>query len=419
MKLTKINESKKSARKIGLKEAAEHESNMRKLKSIYRKYAKLDEKTKVTEENLNCSALSRVAETYACNEDVLKEALLQEAAEQEVTTLNDIKNEEEVGELWEALDDCLKQAKKSYGKRLNLMVIGRAGFGKSEIVEQWCDANGLNLYKVDTPNKDREFFTGIPARDADDPRKATVLKMSTFEKNVTTPNTVVFFDEYNRAKDSIRGLLHNLLTDFAIEDADAPGGLRSIKDTVLFFVLAQNPSGAIYRGAKPVEPSEITRARTIEIHPNAAQHLAYLTKYYNSIINNPNLPSEEILENKGKLALATKLLSDPDFEYSSEEDEEEYYDEMQRGRWKPLNYRSLHQALEASDGKKAKLIKVWNQFCAVDKKGMIENILSDYVDIADKANDLVVDGETDSDVFSKRSSNSSRLKDLYGNKIKI
>lgn len=149
--------------------------------------------------------------------------------------------------------------------------------------------------------------------------------MSTFEKNISIPNTIVFMDEYNRAKENIRGLLHNLLTDFKIEDADAPGGLRSIKDTVLFFVLAMNPSGSSYRGAKPIEPSEASRARTIEINPDPEKHLAYLIKYYNSIINNSK-NEKDILENKGKLALAKAILSDPSFEYSSEEDEEEYFE---------------------------------------------------------------------------------------------
>lgn len=400
MKLNKITQPKV------LKESTN--KTIDELKSIYRKYARMDESTKINKDNLNSSALTRVAEAYACNEDVLKEALLQEADKEEVVTLDDIKDEEEVSELWEALDDCLKQAKKSYGRRINLLVIGRAGFGKSEIVEQWCDANNLNLYKVDTPNKDREFFTGIPARDSDDPRKATVLKMSTFEKNISIPNTVVFMDEYNRAKENIRGLLHNLLTDFKIEDADAPGGLRSIKDTVLFFVLAMNPSGSAYRGAKPVEPSEITRARTISVNPDRLKHLAYLTKYYNSIINNSK-DEEDILENKGKLALATALLSDSSFKYSSEEDEDEYFEEMQRGRWIPLNYRSLHQALEASDGKKAKLLRIWNQFAARDKKGMIENILSDYVDVQDKANDALKYG-SESNVFAKSKTNIEKLK---------
>lgn len=46
------------------------------LKSIYRKYARVNESTKITNKNLNSSALTRVAEAYAFNEDVLKEALL-------------------------------------------------------------------------------------------------------------------------------------------------------------------------------------------------------------------------------------------------------------------------------------------------------------------------------------------------------
>ena len=68
MKLNKITQPKV------LKENAN--KTIDELKSIYRKYARMDESTKINKDNLNSSALTRVAEAYACNEDVLKEALL-------------------------------------------------------------------------------------------------------------------------------------------------------------------------------------------------------------------------------------------------------------------------------------------------------------------------------------------------------
>lgn len=86
---------------------------------------------------------------------------------------------------------------------------------------------------------------------------------------------------------------------------------------------------------------------------------------------------------------------------------------MQKGRWTPLNYRSLHLALEASDGKKDKLLRIWNQFAAREKKSMIETILSDYEDVQDKATDAISD-PSESDVFAKTKTNREKLKAKFG-----
>ena len=68
--------------------------------------------------------------------------------------------------------------------------------------------------------------------------------------------------------------------------------------------------------------------------------------------------------------------------------------------------------MEASRGKKDLLLKKWDENTAYDKKGMITQILSDYVDIDDKAN-AALKKDTESEVFKKRQSQLDKLKNLY------
>ena len=49
---------------------------------------------------------------------------------------------------------------------------------------------------------------------------------------------------------------------------------------------------------------------------------------------------------------------------------------------------------------------------------MIEQILKDYVEVDDKANQALKDG-TESDVFKKRESNLAKLKSIYGDELDL
>ena len=389
---------------------------MKSLMNLYRKFSNTPLEEKITEENLNSVALDRVAENFACNREVLKERLLQAdnnmKVDTETTTLNDVEDEEEVDEVVEALDIALKAARNSYSRRINVRLIGRAGFGKSEIVDQWCDKNGLNLVEIDLSMIGPEYFGGVTARDPKDPEGSMNLPPKRLIDRLSVPNTVIFFDEYNRAKDSVRAPLHNLLTKYSLPDDRQPGGYIDLRKSVLFCVAASNPTGAAYRGAKPFESSENTRFMDPKVSINPLAHLKYLTSIYNDVINNKNASEEQVKEAKGKLALADKILRDPDFTYTSETEEEDNIEEIQKGYYKPLNYRSFHQALEASDGTKDSFIKRWPMSVTKDKLGMIKNILTDYVDADDEANQALKGG-TKSRMFGKADDNISRLQGAY------
>ena len=74
-----------------------------------------------------------------------------------------------------------------------------------------------------------------------------------------------------------------------------------------------------------------------------------------------------------------------------------------------MNYRSLTQALLDSDGTKKDFLDVWSEWCNYNKKGIVETILSDYVDVKDKATDAIADA-SESDVFAKTKTNREKLK---------
>ena len=71
-------------------------------------------------------------------------------------------------------------------------------------------------------------------------------------------------------------------------------------------------------------------------------------------------------------------------------------------------------ALDFSDGTKKDFLDIWSHYCNYKKKGIVETILSDYVDVEDKANDAIKDG-SESDVFAKSKTNREKLKAKFAN----
>ena len=100
------------------------------------------------------------------------------------------------------------------------------------------------------------------------------------------------------------------------------------------------------------------------------------------------------MECAGRIGIATALLTDPDFRYDVDRDEEEHEDE---DMYQPLTYRTLKLALDDCDGTKADFLEVWPDFINRDKLTMAERILNDYVDVKDRANSVFEDEEEEDD----------------------
>ena len=76
------------------------------------------------------------------------------------------------------------------------------------------------------------------------------------------------------------------------------------------------------------------------------------------------------------------------------------------------SYRITLRILENSNGTKDDVIREWNNYCSYEKKDMIEDILRDYKDIDDKANDAIKD-DSESEVFAAANDVRSRLRKLH------
>ena len=379
--------------------------------NAYRKYANLTEDAKIVEIDewaLNEAATWNRYPVETLREQLLKEETIEQAAKNldaEVATGSQ-------SQIHKVLDKSLKKALRMKGATEdfpNVLLIGDAGSSKTSAVRQWAKENNINLVQKNLGTMGPEAFGGIIARDADDPRYATRLGTNEMIKALSKPRSVLFLDEYNRAKTEVRGAVLTLVQNHMVWDPTEDDQEKYL-DNFLFTVAAINPPNGAYKGAKELDPAELSRFYSMNIDMNPTEHLAYLKKEYSKEIAKED-DAEAKLELEGRLAIAEKLLSDPDFYYDTSAEVQDNYDD---NSYRPLNYRSLKMALDFSDGTKKDFLDIWSHYCNYKKKGIVETILSDYVDVKDKANDAIKDG-SESDVFAKSKTNREKLKAKFAN----
>lgn len=386
----------------------------------YRKFANLDESVTLTEEMIDEWALNEAACKNACTTIDLKAKLLEaddmtiDAAAKKLEA-DTVKAMTE-NQITKALDRALRSAKTIQKEELetgeptdgeypNILLVGQAGTAKTSVVKQWAKANGINLVYKDAKTMDPSALGGIVARDMGDTDYAKRLGTKEFQ-TLDAPNSVLFLDEYNRAKSEIRGSLLTLVQDHIVWDPKSKGEMRHLPN-FLFTVAAINPSGNIYKGAKEMDPAERSRFRRINIQMDPAEHLKFLEKHYTDRLAKAT-DEEEKLAIQGRLELAKKILGSPKFAYDTIIDEDENFED---DAYIPLNYRSFKKALDDCDGTKKDFIDIWSEYCNYKKKNMIVDILSDFVDVKDKANDALKT-ETKSTVFNRTLSNREKLRNL-------
>ena len=428
MKVKKLNENFELLENIDTEEVTEEPEEVEEPETLeecdksaqaekdYREFANIDEAFEITEENIDDWALNEAAvknniQSYDLKHVLLKEEKTIDQAGRELEA--EVARVESQNQVDKVLDRSLKIAKRKQksgdtGDFPNILLVSDAGFGKTDMVRQWAKKNGINLVQKNLGTMGPEAFGGIVARDADDPRYATRLGTNEMIKALEKPNSVLFLDEYNRSKTEVRSAVLTLVQNHMVWDPTEENQEKFL-DNFLFTVAAINPPNAAYKGAKEMDPAEQSRFYTVNMQPDPMEHLKYLRSVYNKKIEETD-DSEEKLEYKRKLALAETILNNPRFTYDSAVDIEENQDNPS---YKPLNYRSFKMALDYSDGTKDDFLDVWNHYCNPRKKRVIEDILGDYVDIDDKANDALKD-DSESDVFSKEMSNRAKLKAAFG-----
>lgn len=404
-------------------------------KNDYRHYADIDNDVIITNENLNDWALNEAAIKNGMRKFDLKSVLLGEQVEiQPLEESSEIVSDEEKtaleedvtidqaareadaeveaasskGQIQTALDRALKRAKKVQGQKgadfPNILLVGDAGSGKSSIVRQWAKENNINLVYKDIKTITPTDLGGLKMRDLDDPDYAKRVGSKEFIQALSKPNSVLFLDEYNRAKTEVRGTLLTLVNEHVVWDPKSEGE-EAFLPNFLFTIMAINPATGAYPGARDLDPAERSRARRVNIQMIPEEHLQYLRKVYTKEIEEAEDDPEEKIAVQGRLAIAEKILTDKTFYYDTPDEVIDMHDDPS---WVPLNYRSFKKLLDETDGTKRDFLDNWSDYCNYKKKGVVETILSDYVDVEDKANDALKGG-TESSVFGKNMSNLDKL----------
>lgn len=414
-----LSNSEKLEKTFGIdftKSEPKHDKRREKAKRDYRLFANITEDFKVTEDNIDDWALREAANKYNVQPYDLKKELLKEEVQEELTedvTIDQAAREleaekaavEDKNQVEKVLDRSLKIAKRMRGADgdfPNVLLIGDAGFAKTDMVRQWAKNNGINLVKKDVGTMNASDLGGIVARDPDDPKYATKLGTNEMAKALSRPNSVLFLDEYNRSRADVRSTLLTLVQNHIIWDPNEENSTKYL-DNFLFTIAAINPPNSAYRDAKQLDPAEMSRFYSVTIQPDPAEHLRYLKKEYTKLLNNAD--KEDKLEYEGKLKLAETILTDESFYYDTTAEVQDGQDDPQ---YRPLNYRSFKLALDRCDGTKADLLDIWSHYCNYKKKSLITTILSEYQDVEDKATDALKGGTT-SDVFAKTMTNREKL----------
>lgn len=329
----------------------------------------------------------------------LVEETLEQATEKAINAAPGFDSNDEVifqkGDIEKMLDRALKTNKRQQGRDsanyMNVLLVGQAGTGKTARVEQWAKDNGINLYFLDAKLLEPTDLGGAVAPDFE---RGTTRRFSTEElDNLDRPNSVLFLDEYNRARSDVRGSLLTLVNNHKIQDARSEDKTRSFPN-MLFTIAAINPA-AIGYDVNELDSAERSRFAILNVAVDKRNHLNYLNKFFDKQIEASEDPAER-LEYEGRKSLANALLGTKGFDYDTPEEEEEAHEHQ----YPVLNNRSFTNLLEASDGTKEDFLDLWDSFCNPRKKSSVERILANYKDVEDKANDALKGG-TQSEIFGK------------------
>lgn len=310
------------------------------------------------------------------------------------------------GSIENALDRAYRTAKRQYKLEPAhrewpaILFVGEPGTGKTARIKAWARANRINLYAVQASTMEEVDLNGPVVMDTDDQGRKFATRLASIEfDKLTKPNSVLFLDEFNRARGTVRGTLLTLINDHMIPDAREEGGMRYLEN-MLFTVAAINPDETSDE-VEPMGQAEKDRFRRVYVPAEKNVYINYLMKRLNMLkqeyINEKD--KEGALEQERKMALAKTVLNNSKFSF---DDSASILKARDNAGWNglSLNIRNFSKLLDASDGTKSDFLDLWNDFCNNLKKPVVERSLENYVDIQDKANDAL-DFDTESSIFGK------------------
>lgn len=416
-----------------LNESTEDFINKRKLKrrDAYKKFANIKEDKDIDMSNLNKEALKRASMDMVCSEDDIKEALEEDFILKEDTLGDVIKAAKEKGldpeiatdksEIELVLDRALVVAKRNQRHKSkdypNILLMGEAGSAKTGIVTAWAKKHGLNLMVKTLSSMDPTDFEGNIVPDTDNTGVAKKLASTEFDQ-LEKPNSVLFLDELNRSSMAVATNVMELVNNHILTDPRVEGGKRFLPN-FLFTVAAINPPNNNY-DVRDLDFAEVTRYQLVIVNFDPKIQKQFLNTEYNRYLQelDPEEDPDEELELKRKIAIVNKLLGDKRFTYDNSDDIKEGIAKYGRAYFRPLNYRTFSSLINVSDGTKEDILRLWDRYANPGKKFIIEDILSDYEDVDDKANQALAGGtesellKKDENVFSKEKSSGQKIRDL-------
>lgn len=304
------------------------------------------------------------------------------------------------GDIEEALDMALDAALEAQGdveaggdgEFPSILLKGPAGSGKTSRVKSWAKQNNINLFVVSASSMDESDLGGVIVPDNEN-KVAQRYSLGSFGP-LDRPRSVLFLDEFNRAPGTVRGTLLTLINDHMIPGTNDSG--QKYFENLLFVVAAINPKSDGYQ-TNELDPAEVDRFYDVNVVPEKGNHYRYLTDLYTDKMERAKANGDTKLYNKsaGRLGIAQKLLSSPEFRFTT--DEERDLSENERS----VSPRGLTKLLQLSDGTKTDFLKKWNGILDSNMKPIAEKILSNYKDVENKANS-VFNGQ---DVFGKKADN--------------
>ena len=291
---------------------------------------------------------------------------------------------------------ALKYGRETAGAAANIMLVGQAGTGKTAIVKKWAKERNVNLVAKNASSFDKTDMGGAVAAKVDDTGKTlnqvTRLSNSEFD-DLVNAGSVLFLDELNRADPEIMGSLLTLILDHKVPDTSAQGGMKSLPG-FLFTIAAINPADEAYEGTNELDTAMRNRFRRLDVTIDIPQYRKHIIKELEQDLKTDKEAVEEdpsdwniedLTSTQGRLKLVNTILNSPLFAFDDIEAERKATEEQTS----TLSPRSFSAVIRACNGTKDDLLRLWPDYCNPDKIDMIEAILTDYVDIDDKANNAL------------------------------
>lgn len=264
----------------------------------------------------------------------------------------------------------------------NLMLLGRSGFPELTMIRRWARQNGINLTEIDCSMVDLTFVSEITMVGAS--HSMISMKGSRFTDAISLPRSVLLITNPLRGNEDVRNHILSLLKNRWAYDGT--GGSKHMPNFLFGIVLVDPQEWEENRDARGIRLPDVFVRMNVE--PDPKEQLMYLRAIYGDELKDAKkyFGDEWVEVVKGKLALAEKILGDERFAYATAEREGQvertpnYNNIIPIESFAPTTPLALKRVLDASRGKKEELLRLWNSFCDYQQKGLIEEILKDYVD---------------------------------------